>query len=217
MTAVKMLQQVMVEAGAQWVLWVLAVLSVLSVAVIIERWIFYRSCGLELRPLAEKLDGWLRRGERQAALEALSQLKAPAAQVAAAGLKLADRGPAAADKAMQAALALERGRLQQWLAYLGTLGNNAPFIGLFGTVIGVIHAFAEMGHATPGHPGVTSHVASEAIMSGISEALVSTAIGLLVALPAVAAYNYFQRRVDGLLSGTEALSNLVLAYLSEKE
>ena len=54
-------------------------------------------------------------------------------------------------------------------------------------------------------------------MSGIAEALVSTAIGLLVALPAVAMYNYFQRRVDVLLSGTEALSNLVLAYLSEKE
>lgn len=216
MTTIDAIKQVMIRSGATWVLWLLMALSVVSVAIMVERWLFYRACDLDLRGLAERLDRWLAGGDRDAAVKELARSRATAALVAAAGLRLAGRGTEAADKAMQSAIALERGRLEKWLAYLGTLGNNAPFIGLFGTVIGVIHAFEEMGHAQPGHPGVASHVASEAVMTGIAEALVSTAVGLLVALPAVAAYNYFQRRVTKLLEGTEALSNLVLAYLAEK-
>jgi len=120
---------------------------------------------------------------------------------------------------MQSAVALERGRLEKRLAFLGTVGSNAPFIGLFGTVIGVIHAFQELGHAAPGHggAGAASQVASAAVMSSIAEALVATAVGILVALPAIAAYNYLQRRVTGLLGGSEVLSNLVLAYLVERK
>src|SRR5690606_9252978 len=102
--------------------------------------------------------------------------------------------------------------------FLGTLGNNAPFIGLLGTVIGVIGAFEELGHAAPGHgggAGAASQVASQAVMSSIAEALIATAVGLLVALPAVAAYNYFQRKIASLCQGSEALTNLVLAYMSD--
>src|SRR5206468_1323803 len=114
----------------------------------------------------------------------------------------------------------ERLRLEKRLAYLGTLGNNAPFIGLFGTVIGVISAFEELGHGAPGHgTGVSAaaQVASQAVMSSIAEALVATAVGIFVALPAVAAYNYLQRRVGALLSDTEVLSSLVLAYLVDRK
>jgi biopolymer transport protein ExbB len=120
---------------------------------------------------------------------------------------------------MHSALALERGQLERGLAFLGTLGNNAPFIGLLGTVIGVVGAFEELGHAAPGHGtgvGAASQVASQAVMSSIAEALVATAVGLLVALPAVAAYNFFQRRIAGLCAGSEVLTSLVLAYLSSK-
>ena len=111
---------------------------------------------------------------------------------------------------------MEREALDQRLAFLGTLGNNAPFIGLLGTVIGVIQAFEELGHSAAGHSGdgAASQVASGAVMSAIAEALVVTAIGLAVALPAVAAYNYLQRQVESMLSGSEVLSNLVLAYLA---
>ena len=159
-------------------------------------------------------------GDVDGAIEELKRSESVAGAIAAAGLRLSGRGAAAADKAMQSATALERGRLEQWLAYLGTLGNNAPFIGLFGTVIGIIGAFEELGHAAPGHgAGATAaaatQVASQVVMARIAEALVATAVGILVALPAVAAYNYFQRRIASLLSGTEVLSNLVLAYLSD--
>jgi biopolymer transport protein ExbB len=140
---------------------------------------------------------------------------AVAARVADAGLRLAERGTEAADKAMQSAAALERGRLERWLAFLATVGNNAPFVGLFGTVVGVIHAFEELGHSAPGHAAAAGQVASQAVMSSIAEALVATAVGILVALPAVAGHNYLQRRVTSLLSGAEVLTNLVLAYIAD--
>ena len=115
--------------------------------------------------------------------------------------------------------ALEREELDRRIAFLGTLGNNAPFIGLFGTVIGIIQAFEELGHSAAGHAGsdAASQVASGAVMSAIAEALVVTAVGIAVALPAVAAYNYLQRRVEHVLAGVEVLSNLVLAYLAADE
>src|SRR5690606_27978756 len=101
--------------------------------------------------------------------------------------------------------ALERDGLERRLGFLGTLGNNAPFIGLFGTVIGVIQAFDALEQGA-------AQAASSGVMAAIAEALVATAVGIAVALPAVAAYNYLQQRVASILSGVEVLSNLVLAY-----
>jgi biopolymer transport protein ExbB len=220
LNTIEAVKEILLRGGASWVLWFLGILSVLSIGVMVERWLFYRSRGGDLKALAQMLDARLAAGDRQVAVQELARSPSLAAAIAAAGLRLADRGPAAADKAMQSAVALERGRLERWLAYLGTLGNNAPFIGLFGTVIGVIRAFEELGHGAPGHgtastSAAASQVASQAVMASIAEALVATAVGILVALPAVAAFNYFQRRIASLLSGAEVLSNLVLAYLSE--
>jgi biopolymer transport protein ExbB len=215
--SVEAIKSFFVTSGATWVLWVLGVLSVGSVAVAVDRWLFYRIKGANLRVLARDLDRRLSAGEIEAAIEELARSPSVAAAIARAGLRLAHLGPAAADRAMQSAVALERERLEQRLAYLGTVGNNAPFVGLFGTVIGVIQAFEELGHAAPGHGtggAAASQVASQAVMTGIAEALVATAIGIAVALPAVALYNFFQRRVASLLSSAEVLTNLVLAYLS---
>ena len=128
--------------------------------------------------------------------------------MADAGLRVAHLGPAAAEKAMQGAAAVERERLEARLAFLGTLGNNAPFVGLFGTVIGVIQAFEQLGAG-----GGSGQSVSQAVMTGIAEALIATAVGIAVALPAVAFYNYFQRRIAGLLAGCEAVTSVVLAYL----
>jgi biopolymer transport protein ExbB len=219
MNPVEAVKELFVQSGASWVLWLLAGLSVLSLTIAIERWFFYRRLQGNLPVLAEMLDRRLAAGELREAIADLGRSRSVAASVAAAGLRLADLGPAAADRAMQSAVALERGRLEKRLAFLGTLGNNAPFVGLFGTVIGVILAFQELGHGASGHAGAAAaaagQMASQALMSAIAEALVATAVGIFVALPAVAAYNFFQRRVASLLVGTEVLSNLVLAYLSE--
>ncbi len=216
MNSMESVKQVLLASGAGWVLWLLAALSIASLALAVERWLYLRSRGGDLEALARQLDEHLQRDDFPRARHILERSPSVAARVADAGLRLADRGTEAADKAMQSAAALERSRLERWLAFLATVGNNAPFVGLFGTVVGVIHAFEELGHAGPGHGATAAgQVASQAVMASIAEALVATAVGILVALPAVAAYNYLQRRVAALLSGTEVLSNLVLAYIAD--
>jgi len=217
MNTVEVIQNLFLRSGAGWVLWVLVGLSVVSAVIAFERWLLYRAVDLDLRAMAEKLDGRLSAGDAEGAIAELKRSPSVAASIAAAGLRLAPRGAEAVDKAMQSAVALERGRLEKRLAFLGTVGSNAPFVGLFGTVIGVIHAFEELGHAAPGHgAAAASQVASAAVMTSIAEALVATAVGILVALPAIAAYNYLQRRVATLLGGAEVLTNLVMAYLVER-
>lgn len=220
MITIEVVKQALLRSGATWVLGLLGALSLLSMAIIVERWLFYRQRGCDLPKLARRLGASLAARDVEGARAALHESKSVAATVAAAGLELANLGAVSADKAMQSATALERARLERWLAYLGTLGNNAPFIGLFGTVIGVIGAFEALGQSPAGHlaSGAVSatQVASQTVMTKIAEALVATAVGILVALPAVAAFNYFQRRIASLLSSTEVLSNLVLAYLSRE-
>jgi biopolymer transport protein ExbB len=216
MSTIESVKQLLLASGAGWILWLLGGLSLSSLALAIERWLYLRRRGGDLEALARALDEHLASGDHERARRLLAASPSVAARVADAGLRLAERGPAAADKAMQSAVALERGRLERGLAFLATVGNNAPFLGLFGTVVGVIHAFEELGHAAPGHGATAAgQVASQAVMASIAEALVATAVGIVVALPAVAAYNYLQRRVASLLSGTEVLANLVLAYLAE--
>lgn len=217
MNVIEGVKHLFLQADAAWILWLLGCLSVISVAIAVERWIFFRSVSAQVRDLAVQLDEWLAHDQIDTAIAQLRELKSVAAAIALAGLRLSHRGPQAAEKAMASATALERERLERWLSYLGTVGNNAPFVGLFGTVIGVIHAFEELGHGVAGHAesaAAAGQVASQAVMASIAEALVATAVGIFVALPAVAAYNYFQRRMQAFLGESEALSNLVLAYLA---
>lgn len=214
MTTVEVLKGLFVESGAGWVLWLLFGLSFGSVAIAIERFWFFRTKSEPLQGLVGLLDAHLRAGTRVEAIAELGRLRSVGAGVALAGLRLADRGALAAQKGMQSAMAIERKQLETRLAYLGTLGNNAPFIGLFGTVIGVILAFEALGDAGAAAGTGSSTMASAAVMSAIAEALVATAVGIGVALPAVALYNYFQRRIADIMSDADALSSLVEAYLA---
>ncbi|MDB4975584.1 MAG: MotA/TolQ/ExbB proton channel family protein [Myxococcaceae bacterium] len=210
MSTVEAIKNFFIQTGAAWVLWLLFGLSFVSIAIVIERIFVFRTKGTNLKRLADKLDLSLSTGDLDKARESLRGETSLCARVADAGLRLASRGPSTADKGMQSAIAIERSLLEARLAYLGTLGNNAPFVGLFGTVIGIILAFHELGQAQAGGGG---QMASQAVMGSIAEALVATAVGIAVALPAVASYNYFQRWIASLLADAEALSNLVLAYL----
>lgn len=218
MNTVESVKHLFLHAGAGWVLWLLAGLSVASLAVALERWWACRRAAGDLHDLAQGLRDQLATGDFAGAARWLERSEAVPARIAAAGLQLADRGAASADKGMASRTALEREDLSRRLAFLGTLGNNAPFIGLFGTVIGVILAFEELGHSATGHAGLgtAGQVASGAVMSAVAEALVATAVGIAVAIPAVAAYNYLERRVEHVLSGAEVLSNLVLAHLESQ-
>ena len=215
MNLVEWLQHLMTNLGAAWVMWLLIGLSVLSVAIMLERGWFYWSLRDDIARLARELRDKLRADDMEGARKVLEASPSAEAAVVVAGLIEADRGPRSADEAMQSAAALQKMKLERRLAFLGTLGNNAPFIGLFGTVIGVVKAFEELGKA-PAAAVAQSEGAFSAptqVMAAIAEALVATAIGLAVAIPAVAMYNYFQRLARSILANTDALSHVLMSHL----
>ena len=195
--------------GAEWVLWLLVLLSVISVTIMIERIWYYRSTGIDIDELARDLKLLLSRGDIKKARERIkgsTQLTASVeGQVVEAGLGEFERGAAATEKAMGSTKSRAKLQLERNLAFLGTVGNNAPFIGLFGTVIGVIKAFHDLASKKGQGP--------EAVMGSISEALIATAVGLLVAIPAVVAFNVFNRRVRARLANTDSLAQLILSQV----
>ena len=190
--------------GSEWVLWLLIGLSVLSVTVMVERAMVLRG-GDDVDALGRELLALLKKRRRQGRAQALAGQRAPAATVATAGLENYGRGTDAVAEAMAGAKARLRIDLERNLGVLGTLGNNAPFIGLFGTVLGIIKAFADLSRNQAG--------GAAAVMSGISEALVATAVGLMVAIPAVIAFNFFQGRVRKSMARVDAMAHLVLSTI----
>jgi biopolymer transport protein ExbB len=190
--------------GSEWVLWLLIGLSVLSVAIMVERGLFLRD-GDDADALSRELDALLRNGDVAGARQVLSGKRAPVATVATSGLANYDRGSDAVSEAMAGTKARLRIDLERNLGVLGTLGNNAPFIGLFGTVLGIIKAFADLSRNQSG--------GAAAVMSGISEALVATAVGLMVAIPAVIAFNFFQAKVRRTMARIDAMAHLVLSTI----
>lgn len=211
--------------GAEWVMWVLVALSVASVALMLERARYYNSLSDDLERLSDDVRDLLHKGDREGARARLARSPSPAARVAIAGLDEFDHGLKSAEEAMAGAQSRIRLTLERYLAFLGTVGNNAPFVGLFGTVIGIIQAFDKLRASEQAVREAARRAAQAggaaaptfdtgAVMGTLAEALVATAIGLLVAIPAVAAYNYFQRRVKGILTTTDALSHVVTAALA---
>ena len=195
--------------GAEWVMWLLIVLSVLSVYVMIERAMFYRAASGAETEIRRKLFATLADRDFELARGLTRDTQAPSARIIGEMVEVATKGKTALKAAMEAGRAEEKVRLERNLSVLGTLGANAPFIGLFGTVLGIIVAFDKLGAAgakpTPEQ--------SAAVMDGIAEALVATAVGLIVAIPAVVAYNVYQRRVKRSLAHAETIATSALALM----
>ena len=191
--------------GAGWVMWLLVLLSIIAVAIVLERTYFFAVSRDDMRRLRDDLLKLLRAGDMGGAEKRLEGAKSFEARIVNAGLDGADRGPAAAEERMEGEKRMAKLAMERNLAFLGTVGNNAPFVGLLGTVIGVIRAFAALDES--------AGQVTEGLMTEIGEALVATAIGLLVALPAVAFFNLFQRLIRGRLIRGEALGNELLAVL----
>ncbi len=196
-----------VNLGAAWVLWLLIVLSVISVGIMIERGGFYLGRRL---PNPGALAGWLLGGDFKKAREAVAGREGIEADVVRAALDQADQGADSVAKVVDAEIKKSRLEYEARLAFLATLGNNAPFIGLFGTVLGIIRAFGDLAR-NPSAAGASS------VMSGISEALIATAVGLLVALPAVVAYNIFQRALRRASQRAAYLGDLLEARLRGRD
>jgi biopolymer transport protein ExbB len=216
MNLVEWIQRLMSDFGAAWVMYLLIGLSVVSVAIMLERAWFFHSLRDDVANLAVKLRKALRDDDLDEARKLLEASPSAEAAVVATGILEADRGAKAADEAMQGAVALQKMRLERRLIFLGTVGNNAPFIGLFGTVIGIIQAFEALAKQDQVSAAATAAagMAPQQVMAAIAEALVATAIGLFVAIPAVAMYNVFMRKAKSVLANTEALTRVLLAHLS---
>jgi len=189
--------------GSEWVLWLLVLLSILSVTIMVERGIAMSGRLVAFESLTDKMRMALAAGDLKEATKLLGEPRSPEVRVALIGLAELPRGSTAAIEAMSSARSRERLAMEKHLGILGTLGNNAPFIGLFGTVLGIIRAFADLCKNQGGGAAV--------VMAGIAEALVATAVGLLVALPAVVAFNVFQGRIRRTMGRVDAMAHLILA------
>ncbi len=194
---------------AEWVLWLLIALSLISVAVMVERFWFYKTHAVDAPSIRNKFESFLDKGDYEGAAAFLEKFDSLETNVALFGLRQYTKGPDAVEDLIVGAEASERLRYEQRLNFLATLGSNAPFIGLFGTVLGVIKAFGEL--------GADLAAAGGGLMAGISEALVATGVGLLVAIPAVIAYNVFNGKVNSLSANSELLSRTLLAQLKSEE
>lgn len=210
-------------AGAEWVLYLLMVISITSVALIFERFLFYRDASRGLKDFRAQLRALVQKNQwedaatlararaalqsgRNPDLEAemsLLLLSHPRSEGGRSGSEIL--GEIAKDPVFRARKAWD-----QNLSLLATIGSNAPFVGLFGTVLGIIKAFNDLSMSQ-----VTS--APQAVTSGISEALVATAFGILVAIPAVVAFNLFQKRVRSALLEADALRSFLIGKLASKK
>lgn len=188
-------------------LYVLIVCSILSLAVIIDRFLYYRKRSKVKRvEFMESVRKELERGKFYQALALCQEARAPFANVAHSGISLQARPEKEISNSMERAIVIEITGLEKFNAILGTIGSVAVYIGLFGTVLGIIRAFHDI--SASGASGVN------VVISGISEALVCTAAGLAVAVPAVVAYNYFAKRVDNFITDMELCASEVLDLLN---
>ncbi len=201
----------MVYAGASWVLWLLLAVSVISVAIVIDRARIFWSQKDSLASLVLDLHRLLGEGNRKGAEARLTRSPNAESEVVLAGLTQWENGKTAAQEAMAAATGLARARLERRLLFLGTVGNNAPFVGLLGTVIGVLGAFDALGQTGLASDG--GGLAPERVMATIAESLVATAIGLLVAIPSVLVFNYFKALSAAAVANAETLGHVLLTHM----
>lgn len=196
--------------GSAWVLYLLIALSIVSIAAMVERFMYFRR--QDDPELREKLNRALLADDLPGAERTLRESGGIVGEVLVSALRFKGGGAEAVSDAVDSELGRVRPELERGLNLLGTIGNNAPFIGLFGTVIGVIQAFSQLGAA-----GANKGAAMGNVMSGIAEALVATGVGIFVAIPAVIAYNLLQKRIGEAESRIAALSKLLSAYLKTKQ
>jgi biopolymer transport protein ExbB/TolQ len=196
--------------GSEWVLYLLLLLSVVSFSTMFERWLYFRKRSDDLGRLRSEVRKRLHEDDLPGVERALKGSRAIEARVTEEALRWLPGGADAMADAVDSEVARVRQELERGTNFLGTLGNNAPFVGLFGTVLGVIISFHALGKAG-GNAGQM-----EGVMAGIAEALVATGVGLFVALPAVIAYNVIQKRIGDIESGSVSLAKLLIAYVKSR-
>lgn len=180
----------LVELGVQAARWILILFSVVSVGVMLESALNLRKIARLEEAEFRALRALLTRGEHNAAHSTIAASNAPSILALQEGLELRPINPEAVPEAIQQGIEVQCAALQGHLPILATVASTAPYIGLFGTVLGILSAFAEIAR--------TGQTGAAVVAAPIAEALTATALGLGVAIPAVMAYNYFSGRVNNL-------------------
>jgi biopolymer transport protein ExbB len=196
------------QHGADAVLYLLVALSVFSIAAILERFFTLRL----VRAKGEKVKEQFNHVMQTQNLDELAEIGKDRESLEGRALGYAlkharENGPEGLAELVNSFALIEKPKLERSLNFLATVGSNAPFIGLLGTVFGIMKAFNDLG---------VSQGDAAAVMVGIAEALVATAVGLFVAIPAVVAYNTYQKQVKGVMANLETVRELSLAYAKRK-
>jgi biopolymer transport protein TolQ len=192
------------QVAHQVTLYLLVFLSVLSIAFILERFFTLGRVRRESQKVSDRLRDILQTNNLGDLEELGRDKNSLEGRALSYGLRhVREKGMPGLEEIFSSFKSIERPALERHLGFLATVGSNAPFIGLLGTVFGVMDAFRAL---------ADSQGDTKAVMIGISQALVATAIGLIVAIPAVIAYNYFQKQVKSVMLNLESVKDLCLAY-----
>jgi biopolymer transport protein ExbB len=190
---------VILQAGG-FTMYILLLCSVISLAVMLERFIYYRKRSRIRRgEFMDKIRGEVLKNKISYALTICLSTDTPFSRVAHAGLLLHGHNEKTISQAMEREITIETIKLERYTSIVGTIGSTAVYIGLFGTVLGIIRAFHDISLASSGGINV--------VIAGISEALICTATGLAVAIPAVIGYNFFIRKIDNFVADMEVCAS----------
>ncbi|HOE67692.1 MAG TPA: MotA/TolQ/ExbB proton channel family protein [Candidatus Hydrogenedentes bacterium] len=188
-------------------MWPILLCSIIALAITIERLYSLRKADVEMREFMDAMRTLLRQNRAQEAADVCETTEGPLPRVAKAGLLKQDRGKADIRAAIEDAGHLEVPRLERYLAGLATCANVAPLLGLLGTVTGMIKAFHKIA-------ALQGQVNPADLAEGVSNALITAAAGLTVAIPALVAYNYFVTRVDNMILEMEVRSSELVDLLT---
>ncbi len=191
---------------SSWVIVLMLFLSILVIGVSIERWLYFLRTKLDSDIFMDKIKNYIIDGEYEEAINFCKKSKGTIPIVVKAGLENRQLPRDEIDKIMETVRMEQRVNLERYLGILGTLGNTAPFIGLLGTVLGIIKAFKDLASSAGAGP--------EVVMVGIAEALIATAFGLGVAIPAVILFNYFMKKVKNISVEMDAVSKRLIILMA---
>jgi len=190
-------------------MYILIFCSILSIAVFLERIIYYRRRSKTKRAeFMTRTARALKNGDIEGAMEICKETLSPFSKVVYSGLRLRGHHEKEISNAMEREITIETTKLERYTGIVGTIGNTAVYIGLFGTVLGIIRAFHDIAAAGAGGMSI--------VIGGVAEALVCTATGLFVAIPAVIAFNYFARKVEHFTNDMELCASELIDLIGKE-
>ncbi len=191
-------------------IYILIACSIFSLAIIMDRLFYYKKRSkVKREDFMIQIINEIGKGNIKKALDICEDTDTPFASVVHSGLNLYNHNEVVVSNTMERTITIETNKLEKFISIIGTMGSTAVYIGLFGTVLGIIRAFHDISESGSGGINV--------VINGISEALVCTAAGLAVAVPAVIAYNYFVKKIDNFISDMELCTSQTMDLIAIRQ